>query len=347
MKPYKIAIIVAVTLTAFGGSIGLFGFKLTAGIADAGTGFMQRLAADGPDAAYASASTAFQVQTSRSALASLSLRMHLTDLAQIGWSSRSVTGSTGTLSGSATLKSGTTLPIEMTLVKEGDVWKVTGLTIPGGLNAPAEAPTGGYDDALAALEAKDYARALTLLRPLAEQGMARAQSNLGVLYWQGLGTPADPIEAARWLEKAAAQGNANAEYGMGLLLREGRGVPKDALRAAGYFNLASAQDHPDARFNLATMYENGEGVPMDKKAAIGLYQLAADQGQTDAQNNLGILYATGNGVPTDPVQAYEWFSLAARQHQEHAQANLERVSKTMNAEQRAAAEKLVAAWRAK
>lgn len=41
---------------------------------------------------------------------------------------------------------------------------------------------GQFDEAVAALRRDDYATALKVFRPLAEQGHAGAQYNLGVMY---------------------------------------------------------------------------------------------------------------------------------------------------------------------
>ena len=45
---------------------------------------------------------------------------------------------------------------------------------------------GPLEDADAALKRRDYANAVRLIRPLAEQGNANAQYNLGVFYDNGL-----------------------------------------------------------------------------------------------------------------------------------------------------------------
>ena len=44
----------------------------------------------------------------------------------------------------------------------------------------------------------------------AEQGDAKAQWNLGLMYLAGLGVPQDLVAAEQWIEKAAAQGYADA-----------------------------------------------------------------------------------------------------------------------------------------
>jgi hypothetical protein len=62
---------------------------------------------------------------------------------------------------------------------------------------------GPLDDAQAAYNRGDYATALQLIRPLADQGDARAQSILGLMYESGRGVPQDYAEAVKWYRKAA------------------------------------------------------------------------------------------------------------------------------------------------
>jgi TPR repeat protein len=69
---------------------------------------------------------------------------------------------------------------------------------------------GPLEDANAAIKRRDYATALRLIRPLAEQGDANAQYNLGVFYDNGLGVPQDRVRAYMWLNLAAMQGRESA-----------------------------------------------------------------------------------------------------------------------------------------
>ena len=70
-----------------------------------------------------------------------------------------------------------------------------------GLTAPAWA---GFDEGLAAYRRGDYATALREWRPLAEQGDADAQYNLGVMYEHGQGVPQDYAHAHMWYNLAAS-----------------------------------------------------------------------------------------------------------------------------------------------
>jgi hypothetical protein len=66
------------------------------------------------------------------------------------------------------------------------------------------------DDAASAYERKDYTRAFGLWKPLAHQGNADAQYNLGTMYEDGLGVPRDSVQAHMWFSLAGAGGHAAA-----------------------------------------------------------------------------------------------------------------------------------------
>jgi TPR repeat protein len=58
----------------------------------------------------------------------------------------------------------------------------------------------------------DWAKALRLLRPLAENGFCLAQSNLGTMYELGWGVPQDYVIAHMWFNLSAAQGCVLSEF---------------------------------------------------------------------------------------------------------------------------------------
>ena len=78
---------------------------------------------------------------------------------------------------------------------------------------------GPLEDADAALKRRDYASALRLIRPLAEQGDANAQYNFGVFYDNGLGVPQDKVRAYMWFNLSAAQGREGAAAFRDLIAR--------------------------------------------------------------------------------------------------------------------------------
>ena len=68
---------------------------------------------------------------------------------------------------------------------------------------------------------KDYGTALTLLRPLADAGIAEAIGMLGLAYKTGAGVESDGIKAVELLQKAVEMGDAVAAHNLGLLYQDG------------------------------------------------------------------------------------------------------------------------------
>ncbi|MGH0034961.1 MAG: tetratricopeptide repeat protein [Myxococcota bacterium] len=113
--------------------------------------------------------------------------------------------------------------------------------------ALAGEPDARVEEARAAVEAGEFARALALLRPGAESGDPRAQVGLGTLYASGRGVEQDDAEAARWFRRAAEQGDALAQYNLGICYLKGRGVDEDAVEAFKWISLSASQGFPPAR----------------------------------------------------------------------------------------------------
>ena len=86
-------------------------------------------------------------------------------------------------------------------------------------NLVAPAFAGPLEDADAAMKRRDFPTAVRLIRPLAEQGDATAQYNLGIFYDNGLGVSQDKVSAYMWFNLSAAQGKAGAAAFRDLIAR--------------------------------------------------------------------------------------------------------------------------------
>jgi TPR repeat protein len=148
---------------------------------------------------------------------------------------------------------------------------------------------GALEDGQAAYNRGDYATAVALFRPLAEQGNADAQNNLGWMYDQGSGVKQDFKEAMKWYRLAAEQGAARAEYSLGVLYYNGRGVPKNLQDAVKWYRMAAAQGDPKAQYNLGFMYANGEGVPKNLPRGYMWWSLSSNNGEAAAWASLNAL----------------------------------------------------------
>ena len=65
------------------------------------------------------------------------------------------------------------------------------------------AGAASLDDAREAYQSGHYSTALEILRPLAQQGNAIAQLNLGRMYLRGDGVPQNYAEAFQWFNRSA------------------------------------------------------------------------------------------------------------------------------------------------
>lgn len=184
------------------------------------------------------------------------------------------------------------------------------------------AAAGPFEDGVAAHEREDYATAFRLWRSLGDQGDARAQFNLGVMYDNGQSVPRNYTEAAKWYRKAADQGVADAQFNLGVMYERGKGAPQDYAEAMKWYRKAADQGDASAQYNLGVMHDDGQGVPQNYTEAAKWYRKAADQGDASAQANLGALYFKGRGVLQDYVEAVKWRRKAAEQGNALAQAAL-------------------------
>ena len=103
--------------------------------------------------------------------------------------------------------------------------------------------------AVKARDNKDYKKALEILKPLAEQGEAKAQVYLGEMYFNGKGVPQDDKQAVKWWKLAAEQGVALAQFSLGLIYEHGQGVPQDYALAHMWFNLCGSSRDQDCEKN--------------------------------------------------------------------------------------------------
>ncbi len=178
-----------------------------------------------------------------------------------------------------------------------------------------------YDDGLSAYDTGDFAKALEIWGPLAENGDAVAQYSLGKLLENGgVGVPRDLAEAAKWYQRSASQGIATAQNNLGLMYAQGRGVPQDVTLAVKFWRDAAAKDHVVAKFNLALAYFRGEGVAEDRVEAQRWFRAAAEFGLADAQYALAQIIRMGLTAEADEAEALHWYQLAAAQGHVKAEA---------------------------
>lgn len=142
---------------------------------------------------------------------------------------------------------------------------------------------------LKAFKAQDYEIAFEEFYSLAEIGDIRAQTYIGMMYFNGLSVPKNLEIAANWYIKAAEQGHPHAQFYLGWMYDNGKGLEENKELAFKWLETAAKQGHPRAQNNVGVMYFKGEGVQKDLFLAQMWYIIAASKGMNEAIENMNTL----------------------------------------------------------
>ncbi|GHD05483.1 tetratricopeptide repeat protein [Tianweitania populi] len=184
-------------------------------------------------------------------------------------------------------------------------------------------PTDPMADALAAAKAGNYTTALSIWERLAQDGIARAQNNLGACYAEGLGVPKDRQHAGDLLRRSAEAGDPVGQRNYAAFHMQGvTGSDPDYAIAADYYRRAADQGDAPAQDMLSWMLLEGEIMPADPAEARRWAHEAAESGIASSMTRLGMLYHNALGVDREPHQAVYWWSKGASAGDADAQAML-------------------------
>lgn len=144
--------------------------------------------------------------------------------------------------------------------------------------------------------------AISLLQKSAESGHAKAQYELGELYWMNqdslIPIEIDTLLAIQWYEKSAEQCYAQAQYRLAYIYEESPEPFKNPQRAFELYNAAAEQGFADALYRIGRLYAYGFQDIVSKNDTIALkyYQQAVDAGSTAAMLSLGLHYYYLGGI---------------------------------------------------
>jgi TPR repeat protein len=147
---------------------------------------------------------------------------------------------------------------------------------------------------LDAFDRRAWKRARRLIEDaLQEEPRATGFYHLGLLYWRGLGGPADKAAAADCFARAAEDGLPGAQTAYGIALRSGAGVAKDTEAAYVQFRSAAGAGDCAAMVQLATM-----SGPQDARRWL---LRASELGHAPAMLHLADML-----MRADPIEALSW-----------------------------------------
>ena len=108
----------------------------------------------------------------------------------------------------------------------------------------------------------------------------------------------------RWLI-AAEKGDAKAQFNLAISYYNGVGISKDWGKAMQWFKEAGRQRIVDALYMLGMMFQFGKGVVPDGKEAFRWYYKAAELGDAESQYRVGNSFFLGRGIEEDSVAAVD------------------------------------------
>jgi TPR repeat protein len=159
------------------------------------------------------------------------------------------------------------------------------------------------------------------LREKAEFGDAKAMSDLGATYYQGVELPRDYPTAFKWFERSSRAGYTLAFVNMATCYREGHGVPKDEKKALECYEVVAEED-TEAMELLGEIHMNGNcGTAKDPREGAYWFRRGAEAGSLECSYRWGVCCATGTGAERDFGNAAEAFRFAAERG--HAGAALD------------------------
>ncbi len=107
-----------------------------------------------------------------------------------------------------------------------------------------------FQDGLDAIYETDYEKALEKLVPLAEQGHASAQYNLGVMYEWGNGVTQNDSIAIKWYKLSAERSHKDAQNNLGAMYSKGEGTDRDFIEALKWFIISEKNGSEGGRKNI-------------------------------------------------------------------------------------------------
>jgi len=124
--------------------------------------FLAQVGSGDTAGAYQSGSTTLRSSQTEEEFAASMKTMEITEYQAVTWTNRGITNNDGFVEGTIQTKTGKSIPIKMTLVKEGEVWKVSSIALapaaPGGPVVPPPPTEPGSRPTLTDPEMKKLAK---------------------------------------------------------------------------------------------------------------------------------------------------------------------------------------------
>jgi len=151
---------------------------------------------------------------------------------------------------------------------------------------------------------------------LTEPAYADILYNTGVLYTDGLGTPADSKKGLYWFKQAAERGHSLAMTRLFLAYENAQGTKKDTQKAQKWLQKAVQLKNPEAQILMAQQLMQGSAVPKDIQKGVSFLKEAAQEDSAKANYILGKYYLMAPEMQNPPhlTEAKQYFGNSCKLH---------------------------------
>ncbi|NXA66783.1 LR2BP protein, partial [Mohoua ochrocephala] len=159
----------------------------------------------------------------------------------------------------------------------------------------------------------------------------QAMYQLGVMYYDGLGTKKDPERGVEYMNKILNSDSPEAShlkfaaaYNLGRAYYEGCGVKHSTEEAERLWLTAADHGNPKASVKAQSTLGMLYSMPLlkDLKKAFFWHSEACDNGNLESQGALGIMYLYGQGIRRNTKAALEHLRKATKLGNTYAQGHL-------------------------
>lgn len=173
----------------------------------------------------------------------------------------------------------------------------------------------------------------SLYKKAAEKGDARAQFNLALMYFEGIGTEKNNKLFFSWCRRAADQDLPDALCQLGIAYYNAIGTARNIKRSAQCMERAALLGNARAQVLMGyyCVFGPAFGVKTDFEAAVKWMTLAAEQKYPMAYFQLGWMTYLGLGCSPDYKKAEEWLNKAINSDDAKVAELAREFRKTMNA----------------
>jgi TPR repeat protein len=185
----------------------------------------------------------------------------------------------------------------------------------------------------------DMQQALYWFKLAGEKGHVSALSEIGYIYYKGVGgVPNDDIEAIKWFEKASAAGSSYSMTNLGVAYQYGRGTSINLDKAIEYYKAATEAGSLKAYERLGDFYKYTKGSEYYEEAAEW-YQQGALKGHVASQYEFALINARELGNEDLAIKWYDkvflsddseritWAALSFEEGEPYLKVNLDKTVK--------------------